>query len=490
MNRSLLFFLIIAPLSCGLFVLSNTRLEAKRNDLTLKQANIIQNDVHERLRLYLNGTMGARIVASAFWEQIIVEDNEYRKLAEALVTEFPEIYGVNQVEPNGLISRVYPEDRNGPAKGLISQNIKFLNASLERNEKFWFSPPFDLYQGGRGFVCYVPLKKNGKHLGWLAIVITTDRFFDYFTDNEFGKNFNVEVVDIKTGQPYINGPVSSADYRGELLFENTLTQFGREIVVKVWPKDHIAPPAFPWLIPAGLALFVSLLATLAFNWWTQREDARRSLASLNNLLRLTIHDTAASLTSIKGYLEIMKNDSSLMPVERLSRHVGFIVDLLDQMKLVRHLSTSNESWKKERLPLLNLVLEVSEVMSERLRNKDILLRYDPEELAEAHMTLNRGLFAHSVLVNILSNAIMLSPVGSTIVISHRMVDGMHEVDVLDRGPGVPKLTLKQLKEKKVHDTGSSFGLLIAQQVIELHGGELQVQNSVDGASIVRVRLPA
>jgi signal transduction histidine kinase len=49
--------------------------------------------------------------------------------------------------------------------------------------------------------------------------------------------------------------------------------------------------------------------------------------------------------------------------------------------------------------------------------------------------------------------------------------------------------LKQLKEKKFNDTGSSFGLLIAQQVVELHGGELQTHKSVDGDSIVRVRLP-
>jgi K+-sensing histidine kinase KdpD len=128
-------------------------------------------------------------------------------------------------------------------------------------------------------------------------------------------------------------------------------------------------------------------------------------------------------------------------------------------------------------------------MSERLRNKDILLRYDPEELAQAHMNLNRGLFAHGVLGNIISNAIMLSPYGSTIVITHRVVEEMHEIDVLDRGPGVPEFTMKQLKEKEIHDAGSSFGLLIAQQVVELHGGELQVQNSVNGASIVRVRLP-
>lgn len=490
MNRSLLFFLIVAPLSCGLFVLSNNRLESARNDLTLKQAKVIENDVHERLRLYLSGTMGARIVASAFWEQQVVEDHEYNKLASTLIEEFPEIYAVNQVDPNGLISRVYPEEINRRAKGQISQNILFLQESFRKKEKFWFSPPFNLYQGGRGFICYLPLKKKDKHLGWLAIVISTDQFFDYFTSNEFGENFNVEVTDIKTGQHYVSSPVSSDKYRGELLFQNTLMQFGREIIVKVWPKEHITPPLFPWLTPAALALFFSLLATMAFNWWTQREVARESLASLNNLLRLTIHDTAASLTSIKGYLEIMKNDATLVPVERLSRHVGFIVDLLDQMKLVRHLSTSNESWRKERLPLLNLVLEISEIMSERLRNKNLLLRYDPEELAAAQMTLNRGLFAHSVLGNIISNAIMFSPIGSTIVLSHRMNEGMHEVDVSDRGPGVPELTLKQLREKKVNDAGSSFGLLIAQQVVELHGGELQVLTAADGTSVVRVRLPA
>lgn len=489
MNRTLLFFLIVAPLTCILFVLGNARLEAKHTALIRKQAQVIQNDVHERLRLYFNGTLGARILASTFWEQDSVNDAEYSKLAEALVTEFPQIYGVNQVDPSGFISRVYPENRNRQAKGRISQNIQHLKESLSRREKFWLSPPFDLYQGSRGFVCYVPLKKNGKHLGWLAVVISTDRFHDDFTKNEFGRTFNVDIIDNKTGQHYVSGPRFSDQHSEELLFQNTLTLFGREVLVKVWPKESLGPQPFPWLVPIALALLVSLLSTNAFNWWTQREVARQSLADLNHLLRLTIHDAAASLTSIKGYLEIMKNDATLVPVERLSRHVGFIVDLLDQIKLVRHLSTSNEGWKKERLPLLTLVLDVSEVMSERLRSKDILLNYDPEELAQSQMTLNRGLFAHSVLGNILGHAILFSPRGGTIKLTHREVDGMHEVEVSDQGAGMPELNLRQLKEKKLSPTDSSFGLLIAQQVTELHGGELQVHRPVDGGTIVRVRLP-
>lgn len=489
MNRSLLFFLIIAPLSCGLFILGNTHLESKRNEVLLTQAKVIQNDVHERLRLYLSGTMGARVVASAFWEQDIVEQDEYEKLAGKLIEEFPEIYGVNEVNASGKIIRVFPFETNRPALGQISQNITFLKDSFAKGEKFWFSPPFPLFQGGRGFVCYLPLMKGKIHLGWLGIVISTDKFFDYFTNNEFGKNFYVEVTDIKTGQHYLNDQLPAEEKPRELLFQNTLTEFGRAILVTVWPKETIVPSAFPWAIPTALALFLSLIATQAFNWWTQREDARRSLSSLNNLLRLTIHDTAASLTTIKGYLEIMKSDVTLVPVERLSRHVGFVVDLLDQIKLVRHLTASNDHWRKERLPLLTLVLEMSEIMSERLRNKDILLRYDPEELAAAQMTLNRGLFCHSVLGNILSNAIMFSPNGSTIILSHRINAEMHEIDVCDRGPGVPELTLKQLKDRKLSDTGSSFGLLIAQQVAEIHGGDLQIISAQGGTNIVRVRLP-
>jgi|GEM_PF-2686253 len=489
MNRSILFFLIIAPLSCGLFVLGNSHLESKRNKLLLMQAKVIQHDVDERLRLYLSGTMGARVVASAFWEQRAVEQHEYEKLAAKLIEEFPEIYGVNELDAAGKIIRVYPLESNRPALGLISQNASYLKDSHAKSEKFWFSPPFPLYQGGRGFVCYLPLMRGGQHLGWLGVVISTDKFFDTFTNNEFGKNFHIEVTDIKTGENYIaDRPMPTGD-RQELLFQSSLNQFGREVLVSVWPKESIEPSSFPWAVPVGVAIFLSLIATQAFRWWTQREDARRSLSSLNNLLRLTVHDTASSLTIIKGYLEIMKTDVTLVPVERLSRHIGFVVDLLDQIKLVRYMSASHDHWIKERLPLLNLVLEVSEVMSERLRNKDILLRYDPEELAAAQMTLNRGLFCQSVLGNILSNAIMFSPNGSTIILNHRINGDMHEIDVVDRGPGVPELTLKQLKERKVSDTGSSFGLMIAQQVAELHGGDLQIITGQGGSNIVRVRLP-
>jgi signal transduction histidine kinase len=46
-----------------------------------------------------------------------------------------------------------------------------------------------------------------------------------------------------------------------------------------------------------------------------------------------------------------------------------------------------------------------------------------------------------------------------------------------------------MKGNKIGDEGPSFGLRIAQQVAELHGGELQILTSPEGGNLVRVRLP-
>ena len=477
MNRRLLFFLAFALVSAAVFTAFGVRMESRRTQLLITQARVIENDVHERLRLYLSGTMGARIVASAFWEQEAVNDSEYQKLAATLLQEFPEIYGVNQLDATGKIIRVFPVETNLAALGLVTQNLEFLKASLARGDKFWFSPPFPLFQGQQGFVCYLPLKRREQHVGWLAVVISTDRFFDFFTGNEFGKNFYVEVKDLQTGTNYVAADMASQDYRGGVLFENTLQQFGRELKITVWPKDNISPPPYPWLLPLLVSLLFSALATLAYNWWLQRESAHRALAKLNQLLSLTIHDTATNLATVRGYLQVMQSDPTIFPVEKLSRHVGLVTDLLDQMKLVGELSYKGDSWKKEPQPLLPLVTTASETVTDRLSAKKLFLRYDPEELAPVKLTINSGLFTHGVLANIFIHAALLAPAGSTISVSYHMTDRWHEIEIQHQGAGVPDGFLKKLSEDSPSSWGEHLVLMIAQRVIELHEGEILVQNN-------------
>ncbi|MFP5492035.1 MAG: ATP-binding protein [Bacteriovoracia bacterium] len=489
MKRSLLFFSICFPIVLGIFLLAQNWLDDRRNFFLRSQELVIQNSVQERFRLYLRGAVAAETAVGEFWERGNVDDKTYSAMANHLIAALPETIGINEVDPNGKIIRVWPEKLNNPALGKISQNIQALKETLRKSERVWLSPPFTLYQGGQGFAYYLPLERKNIHVGWLAVVIDTSKFFDEFTKNEFGKSFHLSAIEESTGRPYMTGklePIVAPDY---LIQSVIVEEFGRRIKISIWPKSHLIYPWYVKMWPIFVAILFTTILTVAFNWWEKHREAQNRLEELNQLLRLAIHDSASSLTSIRGYLDIMKEDPTLVPVERLSRHVGFVIDLLDQIKLVRKFSSSKESWKKERVTLLSLVLEVSDILSERLKNKDLFLRYDPEELSHAQLFLNRGLFGHSVLGNLITNAIKFSPTGTTVSISYKKTNGTHQIDITDSGPGLPASTLKQIKEKPVMGDSNSFGLHIAQEVMGLHEGTLEILSPAKGGTIARITLP-
>jgi len=295
-----------------------------------KQTLVIQNSVQERFRLYMRGAVAAGSAIGEFWERGSVDDKTYSAMADHLIAALPETIGINEVKPDGTISRVWPKQVNSPALGKISQNIQALKDSLLNNEKVWLSPPFSLYQGGHGFAYYLPLSRNNLHLGWLAVVIDTSKFFKEFTKNEFGKSFHVSALEQSTGKPYMAGPLSPMNVPTSLVQNGMVEEFGRKIQISIWPKFHTISKWYINLWPIFLACLFSLILTAAIRWWEKLREAQNRLEELNLLLRLAIHDSASSLTSIQGYLEIMKEDPTLIPVERLSRHVGFVIDVLDQ----------------------------------------------------------------------------------------------------------------------------------------------------------------
>lgn len=338
------------------------------------------------------------------------------------------------------------------------------------------SPPFDLYQGEQGFVFYLPLNRNKQFLGWYGIVVSKKRFFDQFLHQGPFRNFHILLSDAETGKEYISTgvpPVETEEFR---LREAKFRALGREIRMLTW---HKAPQIFSheWPLLTAITLAIATLMTASWEFFSQRKQSRRQVAELNALLGHIIHDTTNSVTTIKGYVEMMKDDPQLVPLDRVAKHVGFVVDLLDQIKLVRSLSDASISWTQVRQPILPLVIEAGELLDHRLQAKRLSLSYNPDTLGPLQSVLNSNLFIHAVLTNILSAMIELSQVGSQITVGQCTVDGemrLHFVNPLARG----------LLEKS-----AELSLQIAVKVMELQHGHCKVDLSSNGLS-VQITLPA
>lgn len=109
-----------------------------------------------------------------------------------------------------------------------------------------------------------------------------------------------------------------------------------------------------------------------------------------------------------------------------------------------------------------------------------LLQTDPDRIQQ-------------VLLNLLSNASRHTPPRSHIVV--RAVDkrGAVQVDVVDDGPGMPRERLARLFDPTVRPAGQNggagLGLLIAQRLVRLHGGEIWAQSAPGGGSQFAFTIP-
>lgn len=101
-----------------------------------------------------------------------------------------------------------------------------------------------------------------------------------------------------------------------------------------------------------------------------------------------------------------------------------------------------------------------------------------------------------LLLNLLSNALKVSPPGATITLqSEKTAEGWRFV-MMDEGPGVPAEHLERIFERFVGyaqgpTRGHGLGLAICRTIVTLHGGTIRAENRGDRSGLrVVIELPA
>ena len=101
-----------------------------------------------------------------------------------------------------------------------------------------------------------------------------------------------------------------------------------------------------------------------------------------------------------------------------------------------------------------------------------------------------------VILNLLSNALKYTTKGGVVIATSR-AGTMAKVEVRDSGKGIPKDDLDKVfeafyqvdKKSNREDSGTGLGLAICKELVNLHGGELQISSVVGKGTTVSFTLP-
>jgi two-component system sensor histidine kinase KdpD len=236
------------------------------------------------------------------------------------------------------------------------------------------------------------------------------------------------------------------------------------------------------LVTSGLALRVrrgEIEAVRSALLSTVSHDLRTPLAAITGAAT-TLRDASAALTA-EQRRELL--DAICEEAERLERLVS---NLLEMTRVEAGALQVRRDW----VPLEEVIGSALARVERQLVQREVTTDLPP---ALPLVSVDPVLLEH-LFVNLLENAAKYTPAGTPIEIRARVSHGAVEVDVADRGAGVPEGGAERLFEKFTRGAhpgvpGAGLGLAICRGIVQAHGGSLTAQNRPGGGALFRLRLP-
>ncbi|SOE31109.1 sensor histidine kinase [Streptomyces sp. OK228] len=229
------------------------------------------------------------------------------------------------------------------------------------------------------------------------------------------------------------------------------------------------------------------------------EEMRRSEERMRRFLADASHELRTPLASIAGYAELMNRGTEriepTLAWRRVSAESARMTGLVEDLLLLARLDEGRPLHAAE-VDLAALVAEA--VWDARAagdtHNWQLALLLDTPALVvgdEARL--------HQVVANLLANARVHTPVGTTVIASVEATEAACVIRVRDDGPGIPQHLLPSVFERFTRgdlsrarggptEGGSGLGLAIVEAVTVAHGGRIHVE-SAPGRTEFTLELP-
>ncbi len=221
-------------------------------------------------------------------------------------------------------------------------------------------------------------------------------------------------------------------------------------------------------------------------------------AMKNEFISSVSHELRTPLTAIKGWAETLMLDGGGNP-DTMRKGVGVIVNeterlsqMVEELLDFSRMQNGHFTLQSANMDILAELGDAVLIYSDKARRENIGIVYnDPEMLPFVFGDKNR---IRQVFINIIDNAVKYSSPGDTVTITAEQSGGNVKITVADTGCGIKEQDLSKVKTKfyKANHTrrGSGIGLAVADEIVSMHGGTLDIKSREGVGTTVIITLPA
>ena len=274
-------------------------------------------------------------------------------------------------------------------------------------------------------------------------------------------------------------------YEGELNFEQKEQILSLRISLLRESEDKQSAE------PIGIAVYVKDLTS------TKEYEKLKS-----DMISLMSHELRTPLTSINGFAELLTADATVPPQAR--EFVTIIANESQRMsRMINTFLSVTQLERKDKQEVLKIPLRLDEVVRETITSLQPVAKKKRIRLIEqpAHrippVAADKSLITQAVK-NLVNNAIKYSPERTTVTVSTALEAEAVRVCVEDRGYGIPAESKERVwdkfyrvvregQEKDEESTG--LGLSFVREVVEQHGGQVELDSEEGRGSKFSFTLP-
>lgn len=222
------------------------------------------------------------------------------------------------------------------------------------------------------------------------------------------------------------------------------------------------------------------------------KSERDALQSNKDLIACVAHDLRTPITSVKGYLDLAL-DTKHYDLEQRQKYVRIAQTKANRLEYLIHdlfnytkLTSGEITLHRSKIDLVQLVEQMLEEFYPLFQEEELecTTKYN---ISYLEMNMDGELIARAVQ-NLLSNAIKYGKDGKHVYVELECLEQEVQIRVTNYGLVIPEESIKHLFDKfyrversrNVKTGGTGLGLNIAQEIVHLHGGRIQVTSGASG----------
>lgn len=240
----------------------------------------------------------------------------------------------------------------------------------------------------------------------------------------------------------------------------------------------------------------------------EREDVlvalRQASAAKSDFVAAMSHELRTPLNAIIGFSELLGRPQEDEPydgatVQRFTEHIHdaglHLLDLVNDVLDLSKVEAGRLDLHPVEFDLRGLVGQVADTMRPLAERKSIALELPGPETMDVEADPNR---IRQVIFNLLSNALKFTPEGGRVTLGLAASGGRVRLSVADTGPGIAPAdqarvfeAFRQLQgNDEARQQGTGLGLALTRQLVEAHGGTVEVESEPGHGARFTVDLPA